>query len=454
MKTDRRIAWQLRIVSWSAFGLAWLVILGYITMLIANIRATPPTATGPQSPISAILRALALPGLPPSPSADGLLLLLMCGVFVLALRTSPALLRPKPSAAPAPAIAPTVAPEAPSFQAPLAAPLPAATQATELPRIFVSHSSGDNAFGKALVDRLRASGFDVWYDSQGGPGAEGTWEGGIPPATYWQDEIARELTTRPIFLAILTPQSAASKWVHDEIGLAWTQKNSANITQGKIVVPVLRQTCAINPWLTLVQFVDYRAEVDAEAAFEKLLIALRHGSTIPAPPVEVGPPFDIAALPGIERFIGREDDATTVMKLLTSTGADSGIAGIASTNGLAGIGKTALATEVIRRLMGANAFPDGIAVVVARDEHDPVRLLKQVLARFSEGRREPGEDTLATLADRARQILAGNQALVVLDNVEPGAHVGEVVQPLRAAGAAVLLTSRAELPAVPREARM
>ncbi len=37
---------------------------------------------------------------------------------------------------------------------------------------------------------------------------------------------------------------------------------------------------------------------------------------------------------------------------------------------------------------------------------------------------------------------------------QSGPHVGEVVQPLRAAGAAVLLTSRAELPAVPREARM
>ncbi len=48
-------------------------------------------------------------------------------------------------------------------------------------------------------------------------------------------------------MVILTPQSAASKWVHDEIGLAWTQKNSANVTQGKIVVPVLRQTCAITP---------------------------------------------------------------------------------------------------------------------------------------------------------------------------------------------------------------
>ncbi len=272
-------------------------------------------------------------------------------------------------------------------------------------------------------------------------------------ATYWQDDIVRELTTREIFLVILTSQSAASKWVHDEIGLAWSQKNSANVKDGKIVVPVLRQTCAVPPLVTLAQYVDYRLEVADEAAFATLLVALRHGSTIPAPPVEVGPPFDIGALPGIERFIGREEDANRVVALLTGANG-GGIAGIASTNGLAGIGKTALATEVIRRLMVANAFPDGIAVVVARDEHDPVRLLRQILARFTTGRSEPEDTDLAALGDRARQILGEKRALVVLDNMEPGPHVGEVAQALRAAGVALLLTSRAELPEIPREARV
>src|SRR6185437_332951 len=94
---------------------------------------------------------------------------------------------------------------------------------TEPRRVFISHSSGDNVFGEALADRLIAAGFDVWYDSHGGPNAEGTWVGGIPPATYWQDDIVRELSGREVFLVILTEQSAASKWVHDEIGLAWSQ---------------------------------------------------------------------------------------------------------------------------------------------------------------------------------------------------------------------------------------
>ena len=287
MTTDEGIPRRLRIVSWVAFALAWLVILGYIALLVVNVGAATPDTPGAEGTLPAVLRALALPGLPPSPVADGLIFVLMCGVFVLALRVSPALLRPKPPLAPKPA-APADIPPPPPVPVATPASAPAPVPATEPRRIFISHSSGDNAFGVALADRLIAAGFAVWYDSHGGPGAEGVWEGGIPPATYWQDEIVRELTAREIFLVILTPQSVASKWVHDEIALAWSQKNSASVTDGKIVVPVLRQTCDAPPLVTLVQYVDYRPEVRDAAAWETLLAALRHGATIPPPPVTVG----------------------------------------------------------------------------------------------------------------------------------------------------------------------
>ncbi|HEY7834597.1 MAG TPA: TIR domain-containing protein [Ktedonobacterales bacterium] len=326
-------------------------------------------------------------------------------------------------------------------------------------RVFISHSAGDNPFGTDLVARLRAEGIDAWYDSYGGPDAAGAWQGSIPPATYWQDEIVGELTTRPIFLVIVTPRAVASPWVHDEIGLAWSEKNSADITRGKIVIPVLRATCAVPPLVSLVQYVDYRPEADQDKAWRDLLYALRANRTIPAPPIELGPPFDLGLLPPLERFVGREDAVRRVMALLTGESLDSvptpgGVASVAAANGTPGIGKTALATEVVRRLMARNAFPDGAAVVICKDQRDPVALLRRVIARFTPGRREPDDTEIPALADRARQTLGGKRALIALDNIEPDLPLRDVLGPLRAVGAAVLLTSRGELPDVPPEARL
>lgn len=136
------------------------------------------------------------------------------------------------------------------------------------------------------------------------------------------------------------------------------------------------------------------------------------------------------------------------------TTGDGRVAAIAAANGLGGIGKTALATEVVRRLHDSGAFADGIAVVICKELTDPIVVLRRVLARFMAGQREPEEDTLAALGSRAAALFEGKHALVVLDNVEQGWPLGEVLAPLRAAGATLLLTSRAELPAVPRAASL
>ena len=107
-----------------------------------------------------------------------------------------------------------------------------------------------------------------------------------------------------------------------------------------------------------------------------------------------------------------------------------------------------------RILYATNRFPDGIAVVLCNEQSDPVTVLKAVLTRFDPQRREPAETELADLRDLAKQVFAGRRALVMLDNVEPDWPVEQVVAPLRAAGATVLLTSRQRLPAsaVPQEA--
>jgi predicted ATPase len=154
--------------------------------------------------------------------------------------------------------------------------------------------------------------------------------------------------------------------------------------------------------------------------------------------------------------VGREADVARVIDLLLcrDNDTDGQLANIAAANGMGGIGKTALATEVVRRLVKQGAFPDGIAVYDARKRTDPLAVLRAVLARFTPGRKEPGADALEKLGDFAREIFKGKHALVVLDNVELHWPIDRVIEPLRSAGAVVLSTSRAELPVVPVEAQV
>jgi ribonuclease BN (tRNA processing enzyme) len=64
-----------------------------------------------------------------------------------------------------------------------------------LPRIFISHSHKDNAFGLHLVKDLRAQmGEDaIWYDISGG----------LRGGDEWWNTIVQEITSRDIFIVVL-----------------------------------------------------------------------------------------------------------------------------------------------------------------------------------------------------------------------------------------------------------
>ena len=105
-----------------------------------------------------------------------------------------------------------------------------------LRHVFVSHSSSDNAFGYGLTDWLRAelgADYDVFYDSHGGE------DDSIPAGEYWQDVIQTKLMAADVFVVIETPAAMNSKWVQDEVGLAWSRKNSARLELGLVIAPVL-----------------------------------------------------------------------------------------------------------------------------------------------------------------------------------------------------------------------
>lgn len=167
--------------------------------------------------------------------------------------------------------------------------------------------------------------------------------------------------------------------------------------------------------------------------------ARRSGAATPRRPA---PPFDGWLLGAPDPLVGR---ATELQKLSTRLHPDR--PSVVAITGLAGIGKTALAATIARQLHEENRFPGGIAVVLCQGLTASSDVLRRVLARFDPARHQPDATDLSALGELAQRLLRGTPALVVLDDVVPDVPVADVVAPLRAAGASLLLTARHRLPA-------
>jgi WD40 repeat protein len=140
-----------------------------------------------------------------------------------------------------------------------------ATSLQTAPRIFISHSHRNNDFGLALVQDLRqALGDDnaVWYDAKGG----------LHGGDNWWTRIKEEIKARSVFIVILSPDALASRWVRDEIDLAWYLKN--NTAAGKQIIPLLYRQCVMPDDLALRHVVSFLPPTEYEEAFNELLMAV------------------------------------------------------------------------------------------------------------------------------------------------------------------------------------
>jgi TIR domain len=109
-------------------------------------------------------------------------------------------------------------------------------------RIFVSHSSQDKSFCDALVQALRATGADVWYDEQS------------LGAGHLLDVINRELAARPEFIVVLSKAAFASQFVTQECQWAY---NLHLRVPGRVILPVTAQPIEpgdFNTWLFMEGF--------------------------------------------------------------------------------------------------------------------------------------------------------------------------------------------------------
>jgi CheY-like chemotaxis protein len=109
-------------------------------------------------------------------------------------------------------------------------------------RIFVSHSAEDKPFCDALAAALRGAGADVWYDEQS------------LGAGHLLNVISHELSSRPVFIVILSKAAFASRWVTQECQWAF---NLYNREPDRVILPVVVQPITpsdFNAWLWLESF--------------------------------------------------------------------------------------------------------------------------------------------------------------------------------------------------------
>ena len=133
-------------------------------------------------------------------------------------------------------------------------------------RIFISHSSKDNAISSVIASELRHYGYTVWYDeSDLGLGR-------------FIEEIEVSLSNSQIFMVLLSEDARASLWVNRELGAAFDMERET----GMLIVPALVRPCVIPPFLRSYRYLDFTGERDYDAEFKLLIRMLNQDEMLPA----------------------------------------------------------------------------------------------------------------------------------------------------------------------------
>lgn len=171
---------------------------------------------------------------------------------------------------------------------------------------------------------------------------------------------------------------------------------------------------------------------------------LRNDEPVARPAVRDELPYDGAA------FVGRDDVLQQVVEALSTAGPV-----VVAIDGMAGVGKTALAVRAARQL--ADMYPDGRLFIDLHGYtpgHEPVSAL-HALDRLLRTLSVPADRIPADLEERAalwRSELSGRRILVVLDNAPDSAAVLPLLAGSPRCG--VLVTSRRQLSGLDATARL
>jgi hypothetical protein len=126
-------------------------------------------------------------------------------------------------------------------------------------RLFVSHATADRKFVESeLLGLLRALGFDPWFA-----------ESDIQTSEQWERMILGALRSSKWFVLVMSPKSAVSEWVKDE--LAWAIEEAS-----EYIIPILIDDCNPRDFhirLPRIQYLDFRQNLkEAREQLIRLLV--------------------------------------------------------------------------------------------------------------------------------------------------------------------------------------
>jgi serine/threonine protein kinase len=125
--------------------------------------------------------------------------------------------------------------------------------------VFVSHATRDRGFvEQEIIGFLESHGIETWYSIND-----------VPSSSYWERTILKGLEISDWFLLVMSPRSAQSEWVKDEVHWAVDKRP-------RRIFPVLIEACDPHDFhirLARIQHVDFRE--DREKARQNLLKRLR-----------------------------------------------------------------------------------------------------------------------------------------------------------------------------------
>ena len=121
-------------------------------------------------------------------------------------------------------------------------------------RYFISYSRSDQAFALRFAQDLKTAGVEVWVDQLD-----------IPIGQNWDRSVEAAVRDCEGFVIILSPRSAASEHVADEVAGA--------LEDHKHIIPILIEKCTILVRLARLQFIDATSDYDNALARFQLIIS-------------------------------------------------------------------------------------------------------------------------------------------------------------------------------------